>query len=80
MAKDLFEQERSMFQRISDKAGELGVEVGEWTADQLFGDPGLYQARMLAIDIDGLLRIVSRLSMEAIETLPKSGPDPESSS
>lgn len=78
MAKDHFEIERSLFQRISDTTGELGVEVGEWTAEQLFGDPGLGPARILAIDIDGLLRIVSRLAREALQTIP--GPDPESSS
>jgi len=80
MAKDLFEQERSMFQRISDEAGELSVEVGEWTAEQTFGDPGLDGSRTVAIDIYSLLRVAARLSLEAIKALPNPGPDPSSSS
>lgn len=78
MEKDHFEAERKLFQRISDEAGELGVEVGEWEAEQLFGDPELGPARIVAIDIYGLLRVVSRLAIEARNLLP--GPDPESSS
>jgi hypothetical protein len=66
-----FEKERDMLEHIEDSAAELAVQLGEWLADEMFGDPGLNETKTWALAASQALQVAALTAMQAKNSVPE---------
>lgn len=70
LPQDFFAEDRDKLTKACEEIGEWGVMLGEWQAENVFGDPGLRDAMHLVGAAEGAMRAAFSLVALAVAALP----------